>query len=81
MTIDIIVNDVDEPTKLDYNNLDPYQGNCTNMVFQDDSKKWYKVYINQTGKFIQFRLRNKQAGAKINVQATMPGFQPVGRLI
>lgn len=81
MIIDIITNDVGHKTQL--NNLDqnPYQGTCTNLVFEDGNKKWYKVYINQTGKFIQFRLRNLQAGATINVQATMPGFQPVGRLI
>ena len=81
MIIDIITNDVGHNTQLNNLSQEPYQGNCTNMVFEDGSKKWYKVFINQTGKFIQFRLRNRQAGAKINVQATMPGFQPVGRLI
>lgn len=81
IVIDIITNDVGHKTQL--NNLDqnPYQGNCTNLVFEDGSKKWYKVFINQTGRFVQFRLRNRQAGANINIQATMPGFQPVGRLI
>lgn len=81
MIIDIITNDVGHKTQLNNLSQDPYQGNCTNMEFEDGTKKWYKVFINQTGKFIQFRLRNRQAGAKINVQATMPGFQPVGRLI
>lgn len=81
MTIDIITNDVGHNTQLNNLSQDPYQGNMTNMVFEDGNKKWYKVFINQTGKFIQFRLRNQQAGAKVKVQATMPGFQPVGRLI
>ncbi len=81
MIIDIITNDVGHKTQLNNLSQNPYQGNCTNLVFEDGSKKWYKVFINQTGKFIQFRLRNRQAGANINVQATMPGFQPVGRLI
>lgn len=79
--IDIITNDRADPTQLSYPTQQPYQGNCTNMILEDDSKKWYKVYINQTGKFIQFRLKNTQAGAKINIQATMPGFMPVGRMI
>ncbi len=81
MTIEIITNDVGHKTQL--NNLNPntYQGNCTNMVFEDGNKKWYKIFINQVGKFIQFRFKNTQSGAKINIQATMPGFQPVGRLI
>jgi len=81
MSIDIITNDVDHKTQLNNLSPDPYQGNMTNMTFEDGSKKWYKVFINQTGKFVQFRLKNVQAGAKINIQATMPGFAPVGRLI
>ncbi len=59
----------------------PYEGNCTNLTFQDGVKKWYKVFINQTGNFIQFRMKNQQAGATINIQAFMPGFQPVGRIL
>ena len=81
MSIDIIVNDVGHKTQLNNLSQDPYQGSMTNMVFEDGNKKWYKVFINQVGKFIQFRLRNRQSGAKIDIQATMPGFQPVGRLI
>lgn len=81
MSIDIIVNDVGHDTQLNNPNQDPYQGTCSNLYFEDGAKKWYKVYINQTGRFVQFRLRNLQAGAKINIQATMPGFKAVGRLI
>jgi len=81
MSIDIITNDKDEKTQLNNLSQDAYQGNMTNMIFEEGSKKWYKVFINQTGKFIQFRLRNRQAGAIINIQATMPGFQAVGRLL
>ena len=81
MNIEIITNDVGHSTQLDNLNPIPYEGNMTNMVFEDGSKKWYKVFINQTGKFIQFNLKNRQAGANIHIQATMPGFQPVGRMI
>ena len=81
MSIDIITNDTGHKTQLNNLSQDPYQGNMTNMIFEDGNKKWYKVFINQTGKFIQFRLRNQQAGAKVRIQATMPGFAPVGRLI
>jgi len=81
MIIDIITNDVGLETQLNNLSQEPYQGNMTNMTFETGSKKWYKVFINQTGRFIQFRLRNQQAGSTVNIQATMPGFQPVGRLI
>jgi hypothetical protein len=81
--IDVLTNDrnPDDFTQLVNLSQNPYQGNCSNLAFEDGAKKWYKVYINQVGKFIQFLFRNAQAGAKINIQATMPGFQPVGRII
>lgn len=80
MDIDIITNDQPAPDIVD-DDPTPFQGNMSNIIFDDDQKKWYKVFINQTGRFIQFRLRNAQAGTQINIHATMPGFQPVGRLI
>ena len=70
-----------EPTQLMNPDPQAYQGNCTNLTFEDGVKKWYKVFINQTGRFIQFRFKNIQAGTTINIQAMMPGFQPVGRLL
>lgn len=81
LEIEIITNDVDHPTQPQNLSLQPYKGNMTNLTFEDGSKKWYKVFINQTGRFIQFRFKNTQSGANINIQATMPGFAPVGRLI
>lgn len=81
LDIQIIVDDVQNITQLNNGNLIPYEGNCTNLIFQKGAKKWYKVFINQTGRFIQFRLKNQQAGSTINIQAMMPGFQPVGRLL
>lgn len=81
LNIEIITNDAVHKTRINNPNPDPYTVNATSMTLIDGSKKWYKAYINQTGKFIQFRLSNTQAGAKINIQATMPGFMPVGRLI
>lgn len=79
MQIQVITNDVEHNTQL--STLNPYQGTVTNLTFEDGSKKWYKIYINQVGRFIQFRFRNQQAGSKIHIQAIMPGFQPVGRII
>lgn len=79
--VEIITNDAEE--KIQVNNLspNPIQCNCTNLVFEEGNKKWYKTYINQTGRFVQFRTKNLQAGAKIQIHAMMPGFQAVGRLV
>lgn len=79
LSIDVFTNDENQDTQL--TSPDPYQGNCTNLTFEQGSKKWYKVFINQVGRFIQFRLRNTQAGSNIFIQAFMPGFQPVGRIL
>ncbi len=83
ISIEVLTNDRkgEDFTQLDNLSQIPYEGNCTNLKIEDGAKKWYKVYINQTGKFIQFQFKNQQSGTKINIQATMPGFQPVGRLI
>lgn len=81
--IDVFTDDRQDnnTTELNDNVPFPYEGNCTNISLETGTKKWYKVFINQLGKFIQFRFRNQQAGAQINIQAFMPGFQPTGRLI
>lgn len=58
-----------------------YQVDCTNINNERGGKKWVKIWINQVGQFLQFKFTNSQAGAKVQVHATMCGFQPVGRLV
>lgn len=58
-----------------------YRVDCSNLPGEIGSKQWVKIWINQTARFLQFRMRNNQAGAKIQVHAMMPGMQPVGRLV
>lgn len=81
LDIDIITNDTEENIQVNNVNQNALQCNCTNLIFESGIKKWYKSYINQTARFIQFRVRNQQAGSGIQIHATMPGFSPVGRLI
>ncbi len=81
LNIDVLTNDNEEITQLDQFNLDPYEANCTNLITESGVKKWYKLWINQTARFIQLSIRNQQAGAQIDIQAIMPGFAPAGRLI
>lgn len=81
LSVDIITNDNGTPIQVSPFNTDPFQVNCSNITLETGVKKWYKMWVNQTAKFIQFRVRNQQAGAKIFIQAMMPGFQPTGRLI
>ena len=77
LDIDIITNDTDVDSVPTFQ----YRVDCSNLEGEIGSKKWVKIWINQTAKFLQFRMRNNQAGAKIQVHAMMPGFQPCGRLI
>lgn len=41
-------------------------------------RAWYKMWVNQVGDFLQFRITNNQALTKVKVHAMMPGFQPQG---
>lgn len=77
LDIDVITNDNPVDTSPTYK----YRIDCTNLGGEIGTKKWVKIWINQTGKFLQFRMKNNQAGAKIKVHAMMPGLQPTGRLI
>ncbi len=58
-----------------------YLIDCTLSPNDTGDKKWVKIWINQVGQFLQFRMHNNQAGAKIQVHAMMPGLQPLGRLV
>ncbi len=58
-----------------------YDIDCTPINNEKGGKKWVKIWINQVGQFLQFKFSNQQAGANIQVHATMCGLQPVGRLI
>lgn len=64
-----------------YNPPIPYRINLSDTVAEQGIKKWYKLWINQVGRFIQFEFFNNQSGADIFVHAIMPGFAGVGRLI
>lgn len=77
LDIDVVTNDTDSPSSPTFK----YQIDCSNLPNEVGGKKWVKIWINQTARFLQFRMRNNQAGAKIQVHAMMPGFQPVGRLV
>ena len=79
LAVDVLVNNNEG---VDFSNPPfSYLVDCTPINNEKGGKKWVKIWINQVGQFLQFRMRNNQAGAKIQVHAMMPGFQPLGRLI
>jgi hypothetical protein len=83
--VEIITNDnlnvtqVEDASLITYQH--PYRINCTPDNNDLGSKRWVKIFINQTARFIQFKLTNTQALSVIQIQAMMPGFAGVGRLI
>ena len=77
LEIDVITNDTEVDTVPTFR----YQVDCSNLPGEIGSKQWVKIWINQTARFLQFKMRNNQAGAKIQVHAIMPGMQPLGRLV
>ncbi len=79
LNVDVLVNNNEG---VDFSNPTfKYVVDCSPINNELGGKKWVKIWINQVGQFLQFRMYNNQAGAKIRVHAMMPGFQPLGRLI
>lgn len=76
-----ITNDNEESIILNNYNPSPFQVNLSSQAASNGIKKWYKLWVNQTARFIQFQVINNQAGAKVEIHAIMPGFAPVGRMI
>lgn len=85
INIEVITNDENDVTQLENASLQtinkPYRINCTPSRQDEGSKKWVKIFINQTARFIQFKITNIQALSVIQIQAMMPGFVGVGRLL
>ena len=81
LKVRVITNDTEQPTDLTVPNGNYYEVNLTSHQEVNGIKKWVKIWINQTARFIQLELSNNQAGANVQIQALMPGFAPVGRLI
>lgn len=77
LDIDVIINDSNVNSVPSFT----YKVDCSNLNSEIGSKRWVKIWINQTAKFLQFRMRNNQAGAKIQVHAMMPGLSSTGRLV
>ncbi len=81
LEIAVFMNDYKRDTEPTFKyKLDLSSTSTDNADFSED-KKWIKVWINQVGKFLQFKISNTQAGTKIKIHAMMPGFAPTGRLI
>ena len=79
LNVDVLTNNNESP---DFSNPTfSYKVDCSAINNERGGKKWVKIWINQVGQFLQFRMSNNQAGAKIQVHAMMPGFQPIGRLV
>lgn len=81
LNVQCISNDTERSTQINNFNPSPYQVNLTSGIAENGIKKWYKVYINQTARFVQFQVINNQAGSSVQIHAMMPGFMPTGRLV
>lgn len=81
LQVRVITNDTEEPTQVNPYNPTPYLVNLTNQSNEIGIKKWYKIWINQTARFLQFEISNNQSGAQVQIHAIMPGFAAVGRMV
>lgn len=81
LTVDVYSNDNDlNATQIRSTNLE-YEGKVSNRGERTSAKRWNKIFINQTGEFLKFRIRNTQAGSTIRLHAMNLGIRPVGRIL
>lgn len=76
-----ITNDNEQSTQVQPYNPAPYQVNLSSQQSSNGIKKWYKLWINQTARFVQFRVINNQSGSQVQIHAMMPGLMGIGRLV
>ncbi len=81
MRVGVFTNDIQYPISIESINENFFTINLTSHDQENGVKKWCKVWINQTARFVQFLAYNNQAGAKVQIHAIMPGFLPTGRLV
>jgi len=79
--IEVFSNDSNEPTQVLNVTMPIYTGNFSDYDGRISNKRWFKMYINQTSRFIQFKVKNQQAGSTVRIHAIQPGFVPAGRRI
>lgn len=83
--VDVVQNDINDFIYLETAGAalisQPFRINCMPDERDLGAKRWYKIYINQTARFLQFKVSNQQALSAIQIHAIMPGLAPVGRLI
>lgn len=76
LRVEVILNDNQDPSQTAI----PYEINLTNISTENGTKTWYKMWINQTARFLQLRLSNAQALTNVQLHAIMIGFSPSGAL-
>jgi len=81
MRVGVFTNDIQYPISIESINENFFTINLTSHDQENGVKKWCKLWINQTARFVQFLAYNNQAGAKVQIHAIMPGFLPTGRLV
>lgn len=80
MQVRVITNDLEQSTQIGTFNPAPYEVNLTDDQASQGIRKWYKIWVNQVGRFVQLEFSNIQSGAKIEIHAVMLGLAPIGRI-
>lgn len=81
LLVETISNDKVQVNQVLQYNPQPYAINLSTFEGTFGVKKWYKMWVNQTAQYLQFRFYNQQAGAAVQIHAFVPGFAGVGRLL
>jgi len=76
LEIEITLNDVGYPSTT----AQPYRVLLQQNPQEVGTKRWYKLFVNQTARFIQYTIKNEQALTNVRVHAVILGVSPSGAL-
>lgn len=79
--VDVIQSDNDEETEPFFDSSTPYKVDCSLSEGETGSKKWYRLTVNQSAKFIQLRIRNVDPLSTVRIHAMTLWMAPAGRLV
>lgn len=72
--VSVLINDRQDPVTTPFK----YQVNLANIDSQTGVKRWYKLFVNATGDFVQLDLTNNQPLANVKIQSFILGTSQSG---
>lgn len=74
LNVSVLINDRQDPVTTPFQ----YQVNLANTDSSSGTKRWYKLFVNATGDFVQLDITNNQPLANVQIQSLVLGTSQSG---